>query len=113
VVDDEGLERLVALLEGEQSEDSGPFSRRFRQNREKIRTGDVFELGEVVRNLTLRDRDKPLSTGERQMLSQAKRILASEIAYARGTDEQEASDWMDAVMARTAVAEAPPTQRSG
>jgi len=112
VVDEEGLERLVALLEGEQSEDSGPFSRRFRQNREKIRTGDVFELGEVVRNLTLRDREKPLSTGERQMLSQAKRILASEIAYARGTDEQEASDWMDAVMARTAVAEAPRTTGS-
>ena len=113
VVDEEGLERLVALLEGEQSEDSGPFSRRFRQNREKIRTGDVFELGEVVRNLTLRDREKPLSTGERQMLSQAKRILASEIAYARGTDEQEASDWMDAVMAGTAAANPARARPSG
>jgi CarD family transcriptional regulator len=104
IVDDEGLERLEALLEGEQSEDAGPFARRFRHNREKIRTGDVFELGEVVRNLTLRDREKPLSTGERQMLGQAKRILASEVAYARGTDEQEAVDWVDGVLGRAEVA---------
>jgi CarD family transcriptional regulator len=103
VVDEDGLERLEALLEGEQSEESGPFSRRFRQNREKIRTGDVFELGEVVRNLTIRDRDKPLSTGERQMLSSAKRILASEVGYARATDEQEATDWIDGVLARGEV----------
>ena len=105
VVGDDGLERLTALLEGETTEDGGPFSRRFRQNREKIRTGDVFELGEVVRNLTLRDREKPLSTGERQMLTQAKRILCSEVAFSRGTDEQEATEWVDALLERGEVAD--------
>src|SRR5262249_17637870 len=100
-----GLERPPPLLEGDQPGDGGPFSRRFRQNREKIRTGDVFELGEVVRNLTLRDREKPLSTGERQMLTQAKRILCSEVAFARGTDEQEASDWVDALLEGGEVAD--------
>jgi CarD family transcriptional regulator len=103
VMDDDMLERLVAVLEGSSSEESGTFSRRFRQNREKLKTGDVLELGEVIRNLSLRDRSKSLSTGERQMLSQAKRILISELAYARGTDESAALEWLDEVLAHAQV----------
>jgi CarD family transcriptional regulator len=99
VIADEGIEELVEVLTGEETESSGTFSRRFRQNREKIKTGDAFELAEVIRNLSLRDRTKALSTGERQMLAQAKRILSGELAYARGTDEHEALDWLDGVLA--------------
>ena len=96
VMDAAGLARLEAVLEDETDEEPGPFSRRFRQSKDRIRTGDPFELGGVIRNLTLREREKPLSSGERQLLEQARRVLASEVAYARRTDEDEALAWLDA-----------------
>ena len=58
------------------------WNRRFKHNREKIKTGDVFELAEVVRNLAIREWEKGLSTGEKQMYTRAKKILASEFMYA-------------------------------
>ena len=60
------------------------WNRRFKHNRDKMKTGDIFELAEVVRNLSLRDHEKGLSTGEKQMFVKAKKILASELMYAKG-----------------------------
>ena len=59
------------------------WNRRFKHNRDKMKTGDIFELAEVVRNLSLRDQEKGLSTGEKQMFVKAKKILASELMYAK------------------------------
>ena len=59
------------------------WNRRFKHNRDKMKTGDIFELAEVVRNLSLRDHEKGLSTGEKQMFVKAKKILASELMYAK------------------------------
>jgi CarD family transcriptional regulator len=63
-----------------------------------MKTGDIFELAEVVRNLSLRDRDKGLSTGEKQMFVKAKKILISELMYAKGLDEEETAEWLDDVL---------------
>jgi CarD family transcriptional regulator len=63
-----------------------------------MKTGDIFELAEVVRNLSLRDRDKGLSTGEKQMFVKAKKILISELMYAKGLDEEETAEWLDEVL---------------
>jgi CarD family transcriptional regulator len=63
-----------------------------------MKTGDIFELAEVVRNLSLRDRDKGLSTGEKQMFVKAKKILISELMYAKGLDEEETAEWLDGVL---------------
>ena len=71
------------------------WNRRFKHNRDKIKTGDSFELAEVVRNLSIRDLDKGLSTGEKQMFGRAKKILASELMYARDMEEQEAIDFLE------------------
>ena len=71
------------------------WNRRFKHNRDKIKTGDIFELAEVVRNLSIRDLDKGLSTGEKQMFGRAKKILASELMYARDMEEQEAIDFLE------------------
>src|SRR5204862_207067 len=68
-------------------------------NRDKMKTGDIFELAEVVRNLSLRDHEKGLSTGEKQMFVKAKKILASELMYAKDMDEDEAAEWLDSVLA--------------
>jgi CarD family transcriptional regulator len=74
------------------------WNRRFKHNRDKMKTGDIFELAEVVRNLSLRDHEKGLSTGEKQMFVKAKKILASELMYAKGLDEEGASEWLDDVL---------------
>ena len=59
------------------------WSHRYKHNDEKLKTGDIFEVAEVIRNLAIRYADKDLPTGEKQMLAKAKRILASELMYAR------------------------------
>jgi CarD family transcriptional regulator len=64
-----------------------------------MKTGDILELAEVVRNLSLRDNEKGLSTGEKQMFVKAKKILASELMYAKGMDEDECAEWLDGVLA--------------
>ena len=80
------------------------WNRRFKHNRDKMKTGDIFELAEVVQNLSLRDHEKGLSTGEKQMFVKAKKILASELMYAKDIDEEEAAEWLEDVLAESATA---------
>jgi CarD family transcriptional regulator len=77
------------------------WNRRFKHNRDQMKTGDILELAEVVRNLALRDHEKGLSTGEKQMFVKAKKILASELMYAKGMNEEEAGVWLDEVLTAT------------
>jgi CarD family transcriptional regulator len=74
-----------------------------------MKTGDILELAEVVRNLALRDREKGLSTGEKQMFVKAKKILASELMYAKNMDEDECHEWLEDVLATKAA----PKKRAG
>ena len=66
---------------------------------QKIKTGDVFELAEVVRNLALREMEKGLSTGEKQMYTRAKKILASELMYVLDMEEDEAETHLEELIA--------------
>jgi CarD family transcriptional regulator len=72
---------------------------RVKLNHEKIKTGDVLELADVVRNRALRDREKGLSTGEKQMFNKARRILASELMCVRALAEDDALHLLDTVLA--------------
>ena len=74
------------------------WNRRFKYNREKIKTGDVYELAEVVRNLAIREWEKGLSTGEKQMYTRAKKILASEFMYALDKDAEGAEQYIDELL---------------
>ena len=74
------------------------WNRRFKHNREKIKTGDVYELAEVVRNLAIRENEKGLSTGEKQMYTRSKKILASELMYALEMEEDDAEDHLDSII---------------
>jgi CarD family transcriptional regulator len=74
------------------------WNRRFKHNRDKMKTGDIFELAEVVRNLSLRDGEKGLSTGEKQMYVKAKKILASELRFAKNLSEEDAIAWLEGVL---------------
>jgi CarD family transcriptional regulator len=89
---------VVRTLSGGSTEMPKNWNRRFKHNRDKMKTGDILELAEVVRNLSLRDHEKGLSTGEKQMFVKAKKILASELMYAKDMDEEEAAEWLDDVL---------------
>jgi CarD family transcriptional regulator len=80
------------------------WNRRFKHNRDKMKTGDIYELAEVVRNLALRDVEKGLSTGEKQMYVKAKKILASELMYAKNMTEDEALEWLEETLTEGAKA---------
>ena len=99
VIDEEMVERVVKVLHGSGTKMPKNWNRRFKYNRDKMKTGDIFELAEVVRNLSLRDQEKGLSTGEKQMFVKAKKILASELMYAKAVDEEEAAEWLESVLA--------------
>ena len=89
---------VVKALTGGGTQMPKNWNRRFKHNRDKMKTGDILELAEVVRNLSLRDSEKGLSTGEKQMFVKAKKILASELMYAKDMDEEEAAEWLDGVL---------------
>jgi len=95
VINEEEVKRVIDVLTGEMSDMPKNWNRRFKHNREKIKTGDVFELAEVVRNLAIREWEKGLSTGEKQMYTRAKKILASEFMYALEKDEDGAETYLD------------------
>jgi CarD family transcriptional regulator len=99
VIDEDMVAVVVKALTGGGTQMPKNWNRRFKHNRDKMRTGDILELAEVVRNLSLRDHEKGLSTGEKQMFVKAKKILASELMYAKAMDEEEAAEWLDGVLA--------------
>jgi CarD family transcriptional regulator len=102
VIDEQMVEKVLKALQGSGTVMPKNWNRRFKHNRDKMKTGDIFELAEVVRNLSLRDHEKGLSTGEKQMFVKAKKILASELMYAKAMDEAEAGVWLDDVLATVA-----------
>jgi len=98
IIDEEQMSKVTAVLSDEVSEMPKNWNRRFKYNREKIKTGDVYELAEVVRNLAIREMEKGLSTGEKQMYTRAKKILASEFMYALDSDEEGAEEFLDGLL---------------
>jgi len=102
VIDEDTVKKVLAVLADDVSEMPKNWNRRFKHNRDKIKTGDIYELAEVVRNLAVREQDKGLSTGEKQMYTRAKKILASEMMYALEKTEDEAEAYLDEILLRTA-----------
>jgi len=98
VIDEETVKKVLSVLSDDVSEMPKNWNRRFKHNRDKIKTGDIYELAEVVRNLAIREQDKGLSTGEKQMFTRAKKILASELMYALEKEEDEAEEHLDSLI---------------
>src|SRR5687768_2686070 len=104
IIDEEAIKKVLGVLQDDVSEMPKNWNRRFKHNRDKIKTGDIMELAEVVRNLAIREHEKGLSTGEKQMFTRAKKILASELMYALEKDEEEAELYLDELLADSAGA---------
>jgi CarD family transcriptional regulator len=102
VIDEETVKKVLAVLQDECSDMPKNWNRRFKHNRDKIKTGDIYELAEVVRNLAIREHEKGLSTGEKQMFTRAKKILASELMYALEMGEDEAEAHLDDLLSASA-----------
>ncbi|MBM9462382.1 CarD family transcriptional regulator [Aeromicrobium sp. YIM 150415] len=99
VVDEAGLERVFSVLRAEHVEEPTNWSRRYKANLEKLHSGDVLKVAEVVRDLWRRDHERGLSAGEKRMLSKARQILVSELALAENTNEDKAETRLDEVLA--------------
>jgi CarD family transcriptional regulator len=99
VVGQEGLERVFAVLRAPHTEEPTNWSRRYKANLEKLASGDVIKVAEVVRDLWRRERDRGLSAGEKRMLAKARQILVSELALAENTNEDKAEALLDEVLA--------------
>jgi CarD family transcriptional regulator len=98
VVDSLVVDEVVGVLRDDPTRMPLNWNRRYKHNRDKIKTGDVFEVADVVRNLALREASKGLSTGEKQMFGKVKKILASEFMYAKHIPEDEAMSYLDHIL---------------
>ncbi len=90
VVDKGTFNEVIVTLSQDMSKMPDNWNRRYRANLERVKTGDIFEVASVVRNLEILDREKGLSTGERKMLNNSKQILVSELILSRDLNEEEA-----------------------
>ena len=90
---------LAGAVPAEHVEEPTNWSRRYKANLEKLHSGDVMKVAEVVRDLWRRERDRGLSAGEKRMLAKARQILVSELALAEHTNEDKAEALLDEVLA--------------
>ncbi|MBK5092058.1 MAG: CarD family transcriptional regulator [Actinobacteria bacterium] len=94
------VKSVFEVLNQGQSQMPTNWNHRYKKNRDKIRSGNVYQLAEVVRNLSIREREKGLSTGEKRMLNQARQILLSEIIYVLNIEDEKAAKMLDDVFSR-------------
>ena len=99
IVDREQADRVLAAIPDIQVEMTQNWNRRYRENMERIKSGDLFEVARVVKELMLRDVQKGLSTGERKMLHSAKQILISEIVMCQSSSYEDVEACIDHALA--------------
>lgn len=95
VIGKKEVPQVFVVLKSDQSDMSVNWNRRYRNHLDKIKSGDIFEVAEVVRNLISRDREKGLSTGESKMLDTARQILISELILVQGVEQSEVMNILD------------------
>ncbi|MDD6919477.1 MAG: CarD family transcriptional regulator [Peptoniphilaceae bacterium] len=95
VITKEEGDEVLKILDDEPSDMSNNWTVRYRQNQEILKTGDIFEIAKMVRNLAILDNDKGLSTTEKKLLNRSRRILASELVMAGSLEKEEAEAMID------------------
>jgi CarD family transcriptional regulator len=94
----EDVEDLFEVLQRRDVREPANWSRRFKNHQEKLKSGDVYQVAEVVRNLALRDRDKGLSAGEKTLFNKARSVLVSELSFALNVTEDDALEKVEAAL---------------
>ena len=95
VIDKESADKVFQILEHDSTQMAMNWNKRYRDNIEKMKTGDIYEIADVVRNLSFKQKEKGLSTGEKKMLENAKQILVSELVLAEHSTKDEIEDQVD------------------
>ncbi|MBP3596763.1 MAG: CarD family transcriptional regulator [Clostridia bacterium] len=95
IIDKETAGKVVKILEQESTEMSMNWNKRYRDNMDKLKTGDIYEVADIVRNLSFKQKDKGLSTGEKKMLLNAKQILVSELVLVESKEREEIEEFVD------------------
>lgn len=89
IIDKESAERVFGILEQDETDMDKNWNKRYRDNMEKMKSGDIYEIADIVRNLSFKQKEKGLSTGEKKMLNNAKQILVSELVLAEHSSQDE------------------------
>ena len=96
VIDGQSANKVLQLLEQDETEMSDNWNKRYRENLDKMKTGDIYQVADVVRNLSIKQKEKgSLSTGEKKMLNNAKLILVSELVLAEHASKDEIEKLVD------------------
>ena len=98
VVGKSEVKKVLNVLREDETKMAANWSRRFKNNIEKLRSGDIYQVAEVVRNLSIRERERGLSAGEKRMITKARQILVSELTFATGNGEEKAEALIDKVL---------------
>ena len=89
IIDKEKAGKVLEILEENETQMSNNWNKRYRDNMEKMKSGDIYEVADVVRNLAFKQKEKGLSTGEKKMLNNAKQILVSELVLAEHASQED------------------------
>lgn len=103
IINMDAVEKVYVILKQNAEINDSNWNKRFRDNMIKMKTGDIFEVAQVVRDLTYRDREKGLSTGEKKMLVSAKQMLVSEIALSTNADSKSIQEYLDKIINEDAL----------
>ncbi len=95
IIDKEHAGKVLKILEENETEMSNNWNKRYRDNMEKMKSGDIYEVADVVRNLAFKQKEKGLSTGEKKMLNNAKQILVSELVLAEHASQEDVERLVD------------------
>ncbi len=98
IIDQDEVEEVFAVLRKPIGREPTNWSRRFKNNVEKLKSGDIYQIAELVRNLSRREQDKHLSAGEKRMLINSRRVLVSELRLATNVPVEEAERQLDEVL---------------
>lgn len=95
IIDKSAAEKVFGVLEANETEMSMNWNKRYRDNMEKMKSGDIYEVADVVRNLSFKQKEKGLSTGEKKMLNNAKQILVSELVLTEHSSKEEIEELVE------------------
>ena len=95
IIDKQSAEKVFKVLSQDETEMEKNWNKRYRENMDKMKSGNIYEIADVVRNLSFKQKEKGLSTGEKKMLYNAKQILVSELVFAENSTQNEVEELID------------------
>ena len=95
IIDKSAADKVFSILEQDETEMEKNWNKRYRDNMDKMKSGDIYEIADIVRNLAFKQKEKGLSTGEKKMLNNAKQILVSELVLAEHATQEEIEEMVD------------------